>query len=68
MKKYLFRSSIFIAIIFSIFSCGKENAEVQKLETKVEEKAPTPLPVVSEEFNRVALILSGLTQVDSNYY
>ncbi|MCE2708753.1 MAG: hypothetical protein ACK5BR_03375 [Bacteroidota bacterium] len=68
MKKYLFRSSIFIAIIFSIFSCGKENAEVQKLETKVEEKAPTPLPVVSEEFNRVALFLSGLPQVDSNYY
>lgn len=70
--KFYFSSSVkalaFFLVTITFYSCNQGEQKVEKVEEVVAVEAPKPLPSVSEEFNRTALFLAGVTQTDSNYY
>jgi hypothetical protein len=68
MRNFFLKRLILLVFSASFFSCGPTEKEIQKPEVEVVVPAPAPLQPVSEEFNRTALFLAGLPQVDSNYY
>ena len=68
MRNFLVNSFLFLSLSLLFFTCGKAEKEVQKAEIEVVATPPVQLQEVSEEFNRTALFLAGLSQVDSNYY
>jgi len=68
MRNFLLNSFLFLSLSLLFFACGKAEKEAQKTEIEVVAPTPVQLQAVSEEFNRTALFLAGLPQVDSNYY
>lgn len=71
MKFYFSKSVKTLALFLlatAFFSCNKGEQKVEKIQEEVVVEAPKPLPSVSEEFNRTALFLAGVSQTDSSYF
>lgn len=68
MRKFFLASYILLSLSVLLFSCSKPEKDVQKPQVEVVAPTPPQLKAVSEEFNRTALFLAGLPQLDTNYY
>jgi len=58
----------FFLLAITFYSCNQGEKKVEKIEEVVAVEQPKLLASVSEEFNRTALFLAGVSQTDSNYY